>query len=71
MHSLVTIQTLALTVAQERSLESFYQSFSDKNPSLLDEAVTLDWQDIPLAPSQGNGRKGFKPLMQLPAVLPI
>ncbi|MBW4542234.1 MAG: ester cyclase [Myxacorys chilensis ATA2-1-KO14] len=65
MHSSVTIQTSALTVAQERSLEAFYQAFSDKNPSLLDEAVTSDWQDIPLAPGQDNGREGFKPLMQM------
>lgn len=64
MHSSVTNQTSALTVAQKRSLETFYQAFSDKNPSLLDEAVTLEWQDIPLAPGQGNGREGFKPLMQ-------
>ena len=65
MHSSVTIQTSALTVAQERSLETFYRAFSDKNTSLLDEAVTSDWQDIPLAPGQGDGREGFKPLMQM------
>ena len=65
MHSLATIQTSALTVAQKRSLETFYRAFSDKNPSLLDEAVTSDWQDIPLAPGQGPGSDGLKPLMQM------
>ena len=65
MHSLATIQTSALTVAQKRSLETFYRAFSDKNPSLLDQAVTSDWQDIPLSPDQGPGPEGFKPLMQM------
>ena len=64
MHSSATIQTSALPVAQKRSLETFYRAFSDKNPSLLDEAVTSDWQDIPLSPGQGPGPEGFKPLMQ-------
>lgn len=64
MHSSATIQTSALTVAQKRSLETFYRAFSDKNPSLLDAAVTPDWQDIPLAPGQGAGPEGLKPLMQ-------
>ncbi|MBD2077192.1 ester cyclase [Phormidium sp. FACHB-592] len=65
MHSSATIQTSALTVAQKRSLETFYQAFSNKNPSLLDEAVTPDWQDIPLAPGQAPGPEGMKPLMQM------
>lgn len=65
MHSSATIQTSALTMAQKRSLETFYRAFSDKNPSILDEAVTSDWQDIPLVPGQGAGTEGLKPLMQL------
>lgn len=65
MQSSATIQTSALTVTQKRSLETFYRAFSDKNPSFLDEAVTPDWQDIPLAPGQGAGPEGLKPLMQM------
>ena len=65
MHSLAMIQSSALTVAQKRSLETFYRAFSDKNPSLLDEAVTSDWQDIPLSPGQGPGPDGLKPMMQM------
>jgi predicted ester cyclase len=61
---MATIQISALTVTQKHSLETFYRAFSNKNPHLLDEAVTPDWQDIPLAPGQGLGREGFKPLMQ-------
>lgn len=65
MHSSATIQTSALTVAQKRSLETFYRAFSDKKPSLLDEAVTSDWQDIPLAPGQAPVPEGLKLLMQM------
>ncbi|MBD2309732.1 ester cyclase [Chroococcidiopsis sp. FACHB-1243] len=62
---MATIQTSALTVAQKQSLETFYRAFSDKNPNLLDEAVTPDWQDIPLAPCQGQGSEGMKLLMPM------
>jgi predicted ester cyclase len=65
MHAMATIQTSALTVAQRQSLDTFYRAFSDKNPNLLDEAVTPDWQDIPLAPGQGLGSEGMKPLMPM------
>ncbi len=65
MHSSATIQTSALTVAQKQSLETFYRAFSDKNPNFLDEAVTPDWQDIPLAPGQAPGPEGLKPLMPM------
>ncbi|MGO7207319.1 ester cyclase, partial [Rhizobium ruizarguesonis] len=43
----------ALTAGQHATLETFYGAFTRKNPDLLDEAVTSDWQDIPLAPGQG------------------
>lgn len=62
---MATIQTSALTVAQKQSLETFYRAFSDKDPNLLDEAVTPDWQDIPLAPGQDLGSEGMKPLMPM------
>ena len=65
MHLVATIQTSSLTVAQKQSLETFYRAFHDKNPNLLDEAVTPDWQDIPLAPGQGMGPEGMKPLMPM------
>ena len=45
------------------AIETFYRAFSGK-PELLDEAITPDWQDIPLAPGQAPGRKGMKPLIQ-------
>jgi predicted ester cyclase len=44
-------------------VETLYRAFSQHNPDLLDEAVTPDWQDIPLAPGQAPGRDGMKPLI--------
>lgn len=41
---------------------TFYRAFSGR-PELLDDAVTADWQDIPLAPGQAAGREGMKPLI--------
>lgn len=49
--------------AERTAVENLYRAFSDKNPDLLDLAVTQDWDDIPLAPGQGPGPVGFKPLL--------
>ncbi|WP_028732892.1 ester cyclase [Rhizobium leguminosarum] len=61
----MTIDTTAsaLTVEQLATLETFYGAFTRKNPDLLDEAVTSGWQDIPLAPGQGPGPAGLKPII--------
>ncbi len=46
--------------AQDRTtIETFYRAFAGE-PDLLDQAVTADWQDIPLSPGQGPGRDGIK-----------
>ena len=49
--------------AERAAVETLYRAFNDKNPQLLNQAVTDDWQDIPLAPGQGPGPEGFKPLL--------
>ncbi len=59
-----TTPTHALSEAEEQSLRTLYRAFSEKNPDLLHQAVTADWQDIPLAPGQGPGPDGLKPMMQ-------
>lgn len=46
------------------AVETLYRAFSEHEPDLLDEAVTEDWQDIPLAPGQVPGREGMKPLIR-------
>ncbi len=52
-----------LTPAERLAVETFYRAFSAGNSGLLDQAVTPDWQDIPLAPGQEPGREGMKPLI--------
>lgn len=48
---------------EERSaVETFYRAFEGR-PDLLDDAVTENWQDIPLVPGQEPGRDGMKPLI--------
>ena len=49
--------------AERAAVENLYRAFSDKNPDLLDLAVTQDWSDIPLAPGQDPGPEGFKPVL--------
>ena len=55
--------TGALSEAEMHAIRTLYRAFTDKKPELLHEAVTPDWQDIPLAPGQGPGPEGLKPLM--------
>lgn len=51
-----------LTPDELKAVETFYRAFAGK-PELLDQAVAVDWQDIPLAPGQSPGRDGMKPLI--------
>lgn len=53
-----------LSDQEVRALETFYRAFTDQKPDLLDEVVTPDWDDIPLAPGQGPGPAGLKPIIQ-------
>lgn len=45
------------------AIETLYRAFSEES-ELLDQAVTSDWQDIPLGPGQEPGREGMKPLIE-------
>lgn len=51
-------------VTERQAVEKIYQAFSLQNPDLIDEAVTPDWQDIPLAPGQAPGPEGLKPIIR-------
>jgi predicted ester cyclase len=56
---------------ERRAVEQLYAAFNEQNPDLLDTAVTPDWNDIPLAPGQGPGPEGLKPIIRsLIAALP-
>lgn len=48
---------------ERMAVETLYRAFSDKNPDLMDQAVLPDWDDIPLAPGQGPGPGGLKPII--------
>jgi predicted ester cyclase len=56
-------QGSALTAEELTAIENLYRAFTEKNPNLLDEACTPDWQDIPLLPGQGAGPQGLKDLI--------
>ncbi|MGI4874347.1 MAG: ester cyclase [Janthinobacterium lividum] len=59
-----TATLLPLSEAEQATIRLLYRAFSDKNPDLLDQAVTPNWQDIPLGPGQGPGPQGVKPLIR-------
>lgn len=50
--------------AERRAVERLYAAFNQQDPDLLDTAVTPDWNDIPLAPGQGPGPEGLKPIIR-------
>jgi len=59
-----TALVTGVTDGERRAIELLYRAFSEADPALLDEAVAIDWQDIPLAPHQAPGRDGMKPLVE-------
>jgi len=53
------------------AVQTLYRAFSEQNPDLVDAVLAPDWDDIPLAPGQGPGPAGIKPIIRmLAAALP-
>ena len=50
--------------AERQAVETLYRAFSDKNPDLVDGILSPTWDDIPLAPGQGPGPEGIKPIIR-------
>ncbi|WP_437945619.1 ester cyclase [Sorangium sp. So ce296] len=50
--------------AERAALLTFYRAFSERRPELVDEAVTQDWEDIPLPPGHGLGPESIKPILR-------
>lgn len=46
------------------AVETLYRAFSEKNPDLVDSVLAPQWDDIPLAPNQGPGPDGIKPIIR-------
>jgi steroid delta-isomerase-like uncharacterized protein len=54
----------ALTTEELNTIHNFYDVFSNRNFDTVDAVLADDWQDIPLAPGQGDGPEGFKELVR-------
>ena len=52
-----------LTSAEIHAIEVFYSAWKAKQPELLDQVCTPEWQDIPLGPGQGPGPQGLGAIM--------
>ncbi|MFL6600428.1 MAG: ester cyclase [Steroidobacteraceae bacterium] len=63
-HSESAAEVFGLSNQDRRAIETLYRAFSDHDPSLLDQAVSPDWEDIPRAPHQQPGREGMKPIIK-------
>lgn len=46
------------------AVETLYRAFSDNDPDLVDTVLAPDWDDVPLAPGQGPGPAGIKPIIR-------
>ena len=58
-----TIPTSAapsLSPARRRAIEQFYVALASSDFDLVDDILTTDWEDIPLAPGQAHGPAGIK-----------
>ena len=53
-----------ISAKNKPAIEAFYGALNAHDVSRLDIAVSADWDDRPLAPQQGPGREGFKPVAQ-------
>lgn len=56
--------TQQILAAERLAVETLYNAFNQKNPDLIDQAVIETWDDIPLAPGQGPGPNGLKPIIR-------
>lgn len=53
---------MTLSTQDRATVDLFYRAFAGEL-ELLDQVVTPDWQDIPLAPGQAPGPEGIKPMI--------
>ena len=49
------------------AVQTLYRAFSEQNPDLVDAVLAPEWDDIPLAPGQGPGPAGIKPIIRMVA----
>lgn len=51
--------------AERAAVETLYRAFSEQNPDMVDAVLAPQWEDIPLAPGQGPGPDGIKPIIRM------
>ena len=51
-----------LSPARRDAIERFYGALASRDFDMVDDALTHDWEDIPLAPGQAHGPAGIKPI---------
>lgn len=62
---MINLSDISERLATERqAVETFYRAFSNQDPDLVDDVLAPSWDDIPLAPGQGAGPEGIKPIIQ-------
>jgi len=49
---------------ERQAVETLYRAFSENAPELVDAVLAPDWDDIPMAPGQGPGPEGLKPIIR-------
>lgn len=49
---------------ERAAVETLYRAFNERNPDLVDAILAPEWNDIPLAPGQGPGPAGIKPIIR-------
>jgi steroid delta-isomerase-like uncharacterized protein len=55
----------ALSPGQRHALEHFYGALTTHDVDLVDQTLTPNWEDIPLAPGQAAGPEGVKPIFRM------
>jgi predicted ester cyclase len=53
--------------AERIAVETLYRAFSEQDPDMVDSVLAPAWEDIPLAPGQGPGPAGIKPIIRMVA----
>lgn len=61
MHSSEITERLRI---ERQAVETLYRAFSEQRPDWVDAVLSADWQDVPLAPGQGAGPEGIKPIIR-------
>lgn len=60
-----TTMAKGLNAARRSAVERFYGALASRDFDMVDDALTTDWEDIPLAPGQAHGPAGIKPVFAM------